>query len=43
LAQSFTGVMAVMTLLLATVVEEHMSTAEQIRELGDARLTHSAC
>jgi diguanylate cyclase (GGDEF)-like protein len=34
LAQAFTGVMAVMTLLLATVVEEHMRTTEQIRELS---------
>ena len=34
LAQAFTGVMAVMTLLLATVVEQHMRTTEQIRELS---------
>jgi diguanylate cyclase (GGDEF)-like protein len=34
LAQAFTGVMAVMTLLLATVVEEQLRTAEQIRQLA---------
>src|SRR5215813_3116083 len=34
LAQAFTGVMAVMTLLLATVVEEHMRAAEQLREMA---------
>lgn len=34
LAQAFIGVMAVMTLLLATVVEEQMRTAEQIRQLA---------
>jgi diguanylate cyclase (GGDEF)-like protein len=34
LAQSFTGVMAVMTLLLATVVEEQHRSTEQIRQLS---------
>jgi diguanylate cyclase (GGDEF)-like protein len=34
LAQAFTGVMALMTLLLATVVEEHMRAAEQLREMA---------
>jgi len=34
LAQAYTGVMAVMTLLLATVVEEHLRTTEQIRQLA---------
>ncbi|HKF20298.1 MAG TPA: MASE1 domain-containing protein [Candidatus Angelobacter sp.] len=34
LAQAFTGVMAVMTLLVATVVEEQLRTAEQIRQLA---------
>ena len=34
LAQAFTGVMAVMTLLLATVVEEHMRAAERLREMA---------
>ncbi|HMF89755.1 MAG TPA: MASE1 domain-containing protein [Candidatus Angelobacter sp.] len=34
LAQAFTGVMAVMTLLLATVVEEHIRTAAQIHEMA---------
>jgi diguanylate cyclase (GGDEF)-like protein len=34
LAQAFTGVMTVMTLLLATVVEEHMRTAEQSRQMA---------
>lgn len=34
LAQAFTGVMAVMTLLLATVVEEHMRAAEQLRHMA---------
>jgi len=34
LAQAFTGVMAVMTLLLATVVEEHMRAAEQLRQMA---------
>ena len=34
LAQAFVGVMAVMTLLLATVVEQHMRTTEQIRQLA---------
>lgn len=34
LAQAFTGIMAVMTLLLATVVEEHMRNAEQIRQMA---------
>jgi diguanylate cyclase (GGDEF)-like protein len=34
LAQAYTGVMTVMTLLLATVVEEHMRTTEQIRQLA---------
>jgi diguanylate cyclase (GGDEF)-like protein len=34
LAQAFTGVMAVMTLLLATVVEEHMHAAERLREMA---------
>ncbi len=34
LAQAFTGVMAVMTLLLATVVEEQMRSAEQIHQLA---------
>jgi len=34
LALAYTGVMAVMTLLLATVVEEHMSSTEQIRQMA---------
>jgi diguanylate cyclase (GGDEF)-like protein len=34
LAQAFTGVMAVMTLLLATVVEEQLRTTEQIQQLA---------
>ncbi len=34
LAQTFIGVMAVMTLLLATVVEEHLRSVEQIRHLA---------
>jgi diguanylate cyclase (GGDEF)-like protein len=34
LAQAFVGVMAVMTLLLATVVEEQLRAAEQIRQLA---------
>src|SRR5262249_7150770 len=34
LAQAFTGVMAVMTLLLATVVEEHMHAAEQLLQMA---------
>jgi diguanylate cyclase (GGDEF)-like protein len=34
LAQAFTGVMAVMTLLLATVVEELIRTGEQVRQLA---------
>jgi diguanylate cyclase (GGDEF)-like protein len=34
LAQAFAGVMAVMTLLLATVVEEHMRAAEQVRQMA---------
>src|SRR5262249_45940246 len=34
LAQAFTGVMAVMTLLLATVVEEQIRAAEKVRELA---------
>lgn len=34
LAQAFTGVMAVMTLLLATVVEEQLRSTEQIRQLA---------
>jgi len=34
LAQAFTGVMAVMTLLLATVVEELFRSTEQIRQLA---------
>jgi diguanylate cyclase (GGDEF)-like protein len=33
-AQAYTGVMAVMTLLLAMVVEEHMRTTEQIRQMA---------
>jgi diguanylate cyclase (GGDEF)-like protein len=34
LAQAYTGVMAVMTLLLAIVVEGHLRTTEQIRQLA---------
>jgi diguanylate cyclase (GGDEF)-like protein len=34
LALAYTGVMAVMTLLLATVVEEHMRSTEQIRQMA---------
>ena len=34
LAQAYTGVMTVMTLLLATVAEEHIRTTEQIRQLA---------
>jgi diguanylate cyclase (GGDEF)-like protein len=34
LAQAFTGVMAIMTLLLATVVEELFRSTEQIRQLA---------
>lgn len=34
LAQAYTGVMAVMTLLLATVAEEHIRSTEQIRQLA---------
>ncbi len=34
LAQAFTGVMAIMTLLLATVVEEQIHATEQIRQLA---------
>lgn len=34
LVQAFTGVTAVMTLLLATVVEEQLRTEEQVRELA---------
>lgn len=34
LALAYAGVMAVMTLLLATVVEEHMRTTERIRQIA---------
>jgi len=34
LAQAYTGVMAVMTMLLAMVVEEHLRTTEQIRQMA---------